>query len=75
MGKPCIAIALGSGSARGWAHIGVLGALQHAGVVPDIVCGTSIGAFVGAASSIRPAPRYASAAIRTSPAINALFAA
>ena len=49
MGKPRLAIALGSGSARGWAHIGVLGALQQAGVVPDIVCGTSIGAFVGAA--------------------------
>ncbi len=49
MGKPRLAIALGSGSARGWAHIGVLRALLQAGVVPDIVCGTSIGAFVGAA--------------------------
>ena len=49
MGKPRLAIALGSGSARGWAHIGVLRALQQAGIVPDIVCGTSIGAFVGAA--------------------------
>jgi len=49
MGKPRLAIALGSGSARGWAHIGVLRALQAAGIVPDIVCGTSIGAFVGAA--------------------------
>ncbi len=48
MGKPRLAIALGSGSARGWAHIGVLRALLQAGVVPDIVCGTSIGAFVGA---------------------------
>jgi len=49
MGKPRLAIALGSGSARGWAHIGVLRALLQAGVVPDIVCGTSMGAFVGAA--------------------------
>ena len=49
MGNPRLAIALGSGSARGWAHIGVLRALLQAGVVPDIVCGTSIGAFVGAA--------------------------
>lgn len=48
MGKPRLAIALGSGSARGWAHIGVLHSLQEAGIVPDIVCGTSIGAFVGA---------------------------
>lgn len=43
-----IGIALGSGSARGWAHIGVLEALADAGVRPDIVCGTSIGALVGA---------------------------
>lgn len=49
MGNPRLAIALGSGSARGWAHIGVLRALLQAGVVPDIVCGKSIGAFVGAA--------------------------
>ncbi len=48
MGKPRLAIALGSGSARGWAHIGVLRTLQQAGIAPDIVCGTSIGAFVGA---------------------------
>jgi NTE family protein len=43
-----IGIALGSGSARGWAHIGVLRALEKAGIAPDIVCGTSIGALVGA---------------------------
>lgn len=48
MAKPRLAIAFGSGSARGWAHIGVLRALQQEGIVPDIVCGTSIGAFVGA---------------------------
>lgn len=44
-----IGIALGSGSARGWAHIGVLRALAELDIRPDIVCGTSIGAFVGAA--------------------------
>ena len=49
MAKPRLAIALGSGSARGWAHIGVLRALQQAGITPDIVCGTSMAAFVGAA--------------------------
>jgi NTE family protein len=43
-----VGIALGSGSARGWAHIGVLRALEKAGIAPDIVCGTSIGALVGA---------------------------
>jgi NTE family protein len=44
-----VGLALGSGSARGWAHIGVIRALQEAGIHPDIVCGTSIGALVGAA--------------------------
>jgi NTE family protein len=42
-------LALGSGSARGWAHIGVIDALIQAGIEPDIVCGTSMGALVGAA--------------------------
>jgi NTE family protein len=44
---PQIGLALGSGVARGMAHIGVLRALDRAGIKPDIVCGTSIGALVG----------------------------
>ncbi|MEQ1660939.1 MAG: patatin-like phospholipase family protein, partial [Hylemonella sp.] len=40
-----IGLALGSGSARGWSHIGVIRALERAGISPDIVCGTSIGAL------------------------------
>jgi len=47
--KPRIGLALGSGSARGWAHIGAIRALEERGIKPDIVCGTSIGALVGAA--------------------------
>src|SRR5882672_7610869 len=47
MGDCKIGLALGGGSARGWAHIGVLRALNEAGIVPDIVAGTSIGAVVG----------------------------
>lgn len=47
--KPKVGLVLGSGSARGWAHIGVIRALQEAGIEPDIVCGTSIGSLVGAA--------------------------
>jgi NTE family protein len=47
--KPIIGLALGSGAARGWAHIGVLNELHERGIEPDVVCGTSIGAFVGAA--------------------------
>lgn len=46
-----IGLALGSGAARGWAHLGVLRALAAEGVVPDVVCGCSIGAFVGAAAA------------------------
>jgi NTE family protein len=46
---PRFGLVLGSGSARGWAHIGVIRALEEAGLHPDIVCGASIGAFVGAA--------------------------
>ena len=47
--RPLIGLALGSGAARGWAHIGIIDALLEAGIEPDIVCGTSIGALVGAA--------------------------
>jgi len=43
-----IGLALGSGSARGWSHIGVINALAEQGIIPNIVCGTSIGALVGA---------------------------
>ena len=46
---PKIGLALGGGVARGFAHIGVLRALEKHGIVPDIVVGTSIGAVVGAA--------------------------
>ena len=47
--QPRIGLALGSGSARGWSHIGVIRALSEMGIEPDIVCGSSIGALVGAA--------------------------
>lgn len=49
MATPRIGLALGSGSARGWSHIGIIDALAEAGIQPDIVCGTSIGSLVGAA--------------------------
>jgi NTE family protein len=45
--EPVIGIALGGGSARGWAHIGILKKLDEAGIRPKIVVGTSIGAVVG----------------------------
>jgi len=47
--RPKLGIALGSGSARGWAHIGVLRALAEQGIIPDFIAGCSMGAMVGAA--------------------------
>ena len=46
---PPLGLALGGGVARGWAHIGALRALIEAGIKPDIIAGTSIGAVVGGA--------------------------
>jgi NTE family protein len=46
--KPTIGLVLGSGSARGLAHIGVIEELEKNGIHPDIICGTSAGALVGA---------------------------
>lgn len=51
-------LVLGSGSARGWAHIGVIRALEQAGIRPDLVCGTSIGALVGAAYAAGELDRF-----------------
>jgi len=39
---------LGSGASRGWSHIGVLKALLKGGIEPAVICGTSVGAMVGA---------------------------
>lgn len=47
--KPKIGLVLGSGSARGMSHIGVIQQLLSLGITPDIVCGTSAGALIGAA--------------------------
>lgn len=44
-----IGLALGSGAARGWAHIGIIQALEEMGIHVDVVAGCSIGAYVGAA--------------------------
>ncbi|WP_293947614.1 patatin-like phospholipase family protein [Sneathiella sp.] len=45
--RPKVGLALGSGVARGWAHIGVLKRLEREAFQPDYVCGTSIGALIG----------------------------
>lgn len=46
--RPVIALALGGGAAKGFAHIGVIKALEAQGIVPDIIVGTSAGSVVGA---------------------------
>jgi NTE family protein len=43
-----LGVALGGGSARGYAHIGVLASLERGGMTPDVVVGTSFGAVIGA---------------------------
>jgi NTE family protein len=45
--RPTIGLVLGSGAARGFAHIGVIHALRAHGIAPDIIIGTSMGALVG----------------------------
>lgn len=47
MDSPKIGLALGGGSARGWAHIGIIRELEAIGLQADIICGSSAGALVG----------------------------
>ena len=47
--SPRIGLALGSGSARGWSHIGILHALEEMGIRPQVITGCSIGSIVAAA--------------------------
>ncbi len=53
---PVIGLALGSGGARGLAHVGVLDALAEAGVRPDLIVGTSMGSIVGGLFAQNPDP-------------------
>src|SRR5438034_454379 len=46
-GRPTVGLALSGGGARGFAHAGVLRALEECGVEPDVIAGASMGAFVG----------------------------
>mgnify|MGYP003403513374 FL=1 len=56
--RPRIGLALGGGAARGWAHVGVIRALEEAGIRPDLICGTSVGAMVGAAYAAGELDRF-----------------
>jgi len=53
-----LGLALGSGSARGWSHIGVIQALNEVGLKPDIVVGSSVGALVGASYAAGTLPEF-----------------
>ena len=55
--RPVVALVLGSGGRRGFAHAGVLKALEAGNIKPDLIVGVSIGAVVGAihASGVRAA--------------------
>jgi NTE family protein len=55
-GYPIVGLALGSGGARGLAHAGVLAALEEAGIRPDRITGTSMGAIVGGLYAQDPDP-------------------
>lgn len=63
MRKLKIGLALGAGAARGWSHIGVINALQQAGIEIDIVAGCSIGSLVGAAYACNRLPALESSGL------------
>lgn len=72
-GPKRLGLALGSGSARGLAHVGVLKALEQTGLRPDVVTGTSMGAVVGAMYAAGKTPEELEA-IATSYDIKSLLA-
>ena len=45
--RPRIALVLGAGGPRGYAHIGVMRVLEDAGIAPDLIVGSSVGALLG----------------------------
>lgn len=47
IGRPKLALVLGAGSARGFAHIGIIKALDAAGIKPDLIVGASAGSVIG----------------------------
>lgn len=62
--QPLIALVLSGGSARGFAHIGVIKVLEEAGIEPDIVVGSSVGSMVGVAYAAGMDARQLAAAAR-----------
>ena len=56
--KPIVALVLGGGAARGWAHIGVIHELSQMGIRPAMVVGTSVGSIVGGAYASGNLPAF-----------------
>lgn len=54
--RPVVGLALGGGGLRGYAHVGVLQALEEAGIDVQVVAGTSVGAVIGALYSSGTSP-------------------
>lgn len=55
--QPKIGLALGSGSARGMSHIGVINALEEMDIRPDVIAGCSVGSLVGASYATSNLPK------------------
>lgn len=62
-----LGLVLGSGAARGWAHVGILRTLDEIGVRPDIIAGCSVGALVGGAYILGALPDFEAWARELSP--------
>lgn len=63
--RPKVAVVLSGGGAKGVAHIGALKVIEEAGIPVDIVCGTSMGALVGALYSVGYSTEYLDSLVRS----------
>lgn len=63
--RPKIGLALSGGGAKGFAHIGVLKVLRAAGIEPDYISGTSMGAIVGGLYAVGYSPQFIDNMVRT----------
>ena len=64
-GRPKVAVVLSGGGAKGVAHIGALKVIEEAGIPIDMVCGTSMGALVGALYSMGYSTNFLDSLVRS----------
>ena len=69
--RKTVALVLGSGSSRGWAHIGAIEALEEEGIPIDFISGCSVGSYVGASKILS----FAWTAKKFSPTLTLCFLA